>query len=92
MASTAKWPPLLAFDSTLNRNSLRLKESPEGDFVANDVGNEAPPWTQLRELENAAWQFQQDGPVDDPAVRQAVALLLAPGSSIGGARPTAGVM
>ncbi|HUG66922.1 MAG TPA: type II toxin-antitoxin system HipA family toxin [Pirellulaceae bacterium] len=82
---------LLRVHDQQRMGGLRLKESLDGDFVANDEGNEAPPWTQLRELENAAWQFQKDGPVDDPAVRHAVGVLLAPGSSIGGARPKAGV-
>jgi len=62
-----------------------------GDWRALGEGNEAPPWTRLCELENAAWKFQKDGSVGDPAVRHAVGVLLAPGSSIGGARPTTGV-
>jgi serine/threonine-protein kinase HipA len=81
---------LLRVHDEQRMGALRLKESLDGDFASSDKGNEAPPWTQLRELENAVWQFQKDG-VDDPAVRRAAEVLLAPGSSIGGARPKTGV-
>jgi serine/threonine-protein kinase HipA len=50
-----------------------------------------PPWTSLRELENASWQLQRDDAEDDPHYRQWLSLLIAPGSSLGGARPKAGV-
>ena len=69
---------LLRVHDQQRMGGLRLKESLDGDFVANDEGNEAPPWTRLRELENAAWQFQQDGPVDDPAVRHAIGAATGP--------------
>lgn len=71
---------------------LRFKTELEGNFLSDEQGQEAPPWARLRELENAAWQFQSDdgygSEVDAPEWLQ---LLMAPGSSIGGARPKAGV-
>jgi serine/threonine-protein kinase HipA len=70
---------------------LRFKDDPDGDFLSNRDGYNAPPWTRLRELENAAWQFQSDGAMDNPQLREWLNLLFAPGSSLGGARPKAGV-
>ena len=82
---------LLGVHDEQRMGGLRFKEGPEGEFLSHHDGNNAPPWTRLRELENAAWQFQSDDAVEDPELRESLNLLLAPGSSIGGARPKAGV-
>ena len=48
-----------------------------------------PPWTSLRELEQASIAFENDeSGLDEKWLKQ----LLAPGSSLGGARPKASVM
>ena len=68
---------------------LRFKTEPEGAFLSNDSAFSVPPWTSLRELEQAAVSFENDdGRMDEKWLRQ----LLAPGSSLGGARPKASVM
>ena len=41
--------------------ALRMKLTPNGDFLDNDPEYSTPPFTSLRELENAAWQLEQDG-------------------------------
>ena len=82
---------LLGVHDEQRMGGLRFKEDPDGDFLSNHDGNNAPPWTRLRELENAAWQFQSDDTTENPELRDWLNLLMAPGSSIGGARPKAGV-
>ena len=68
--------------------ALRLKTSPDGDFLDNDPTYSTPPFTSLRDLENAAWQLEQD---NDQDVSRWLQIILAPGSSLGGARPKANV-
>jgi hypothetical protein len=41
--------------------ALRMKLDPDCDFLDNDPEYSTPPFTSLRELENAAWQLEQDG-------------------------------
>lgn len=68
--------------------ALRMKLSHDGDFLDNDPNYSTPPFASLRDLDNAAWQLEQD---DSPDVSRWLRLLLAPGSSLGGARPKANV-
>ncbi|MBV7531360.1 type II toxin-antitoxin system HipA family toxin [Chitinophaga sp. sic0106] len=70
--------------------ALRFKLDPDGDFVSGEQALAAPPWTSLRELEEASKQLEQDDFDDDEALRW-LNMLMAPGSSLGGARPKAGV-
>ena len=69
--------------------AVRVKEDPNGPFVAMDLGDAAPPWTTLRKLENAARHFDADehGADEERWIRD----LFRPGSSLGGARPKASV-
>jgi serine/threonine-protein kinase HipA len=82
---------LLGVHDEQRMGGLRFKVDPDGDFLSNHDGNNVPPWARLRELENAAWQFQSDDAAENPELREWLNLLMAPGSSIGGARPKAGV-
>ena len=49
------------------------------------------PWTSLRELEQASYQLENELIKDDAELLKWLFMLLAPGSSLGGARPKAGV-
>ncbi|MEZ6097220.1 MAG: HipA domain-containing protein [Pirellulaceae bacterium] len=82
---------LLGVHDEQRMGGLRFKEDPNGAFLSNHNGNNVPPWTRLRELENAAWQFQTDSDILHSENNEWLHLLIAPGSSIGGARPKAGV-
>ncbi len=82
---------LLGVHDQQRMGGLRFKESLDGEFLSDHEGNDAPPWTRLRELENAAWQIQDEDRQDSPELHGWIQLLMAPGSSIGGARPKAGV-
>lgn len=68
---------------------LRFKADPDGEYLSNDITFATPPWTSLRELEQAATEFEKNDSFDnDLWLKQ----LLAPGSSLGGARPKASVI
>ena len=66
--------------------ALRMKFSPDGDFLDNDPNYSTPPLTMLRDLEHASWEYEAD-----QANSRWLRMLLAPGSSLGGARPKANV-
>jgi len=72
--------------------ALRFKESLDGPFLNDNREMAAPPWTSLRELEYASLQLEKDDSVEDPDYLKWLNLLIAPGSSLGGARPKASVL
>jgi serine/threonine-protein kinase HipA len=51
----------------------------------------SPPWTSLRELERASLELERQGVEDDPDYGRWLRMLIAPGGSLGGARPKASV-
>jgi serine/threonine-protein kinase HipA len=71
--------------------ALRFKESMEGAFLNDQKEMTSPPWTSIRELEQASWQLEEDGTNDSEKLKW-LNLLIAPGSSLGGARPKASVL
>ena len=60
----------------------------DGKFVSSDSSKPAPPWTTLRTLEECARKIDAD---EDGQDARWIDVLLAPGSSLGGARPKANV-
>ncbi len=72
--------------------ALRFKSDPNGEFLNNQKKMASPPWTSLRELENASIQLERDDAVHDPEYGKWLNLLVDPGSSLGGARPKASVL
>lgn len=52
----------------------------------------APPWASLRELEYASLQLERADAPQDPDYLKWLFMLVAPGSSLGGARPKASVV
>lgn len=69
---------------------LRFRTEPDGPFLDNRFERTAPPSTLLRELQEASWQVQNPD-ADSAEIAEWLSLLIAPGSSLGGARPKAGV-
>lgn len=82
---------LLEVHDACRMGGLRFKSSPEGPFQSDDHALSAPPLRTLRELEQAAMQFEQCD-ANTSECRKWLSLLLAPGTSLGGARPKANVM
>jgi serine/threonine-protein kinase HipA len=83
---------LLGVHDVHRMGALRFRASPEGPFLDADEGRPAPPWTSLRELEAASLALEEEGADEDPRCDEWLRVLLAPGSSLGGARPKAGVL
>jgi len=71
--------------------AFRFKTDVNGPFLDNDQIHASPPMTSLRELEHASLELEEDGDLAGPDYLKNLALLVAPGSSLGGARPKASV-
>ncbi len=76
------------YDET-RMGALRFAEQEGGPFVSNDKDLATPPWTTLRKLETASLAFEKD---EDGEAEKWLKQLIAPGSSLGGARPKASVL
>jgi serine/threonine-protein kinase HipA len=70
--------------------ALRFKTDPEGPFLDNNAASPTPHWSHIRELQHAAEMIEEDG--NDDEIKKWIALLMAPGSSLGGARPKANIL
>lgn len=70
---------------------LRFKTNLQGTFLNVDENLAVPPWTSLRKLEQASLQLEADEKRTDDETWRWLNQLLAPGSSLGGARPKASV-
>jgi serine/threonine-protein kinase HipA len=70
--------------------ALRFKLSEEGPFLNDNNSLASPPWTSLRELEFASLQLEKEALKEEEMLKW-INLLIAPGASLGGARPKAGV-
>lgn len=72
--------------------ALRFKLFPDGDFLDNNKAMATPPWAYLRDLEYASLQIENDTIQDDKEYAKWLNMLIAPGSSLGGARPKANIV
>ncbi|MCH7412434.1 HipA domain-containing protein [Belliella sp. R4-6] len=70
--------------------ALRFKTDRNGPFLDNNNENPTPPWALIRELQYAASSFENDE--NNSEIKKWLAILMAPGSSLGGARPKANVL
>jgi serine/threonine-protein kinase HipA len=82
---------LLGVHDLARMGALRFRKGTDGPFLASDDALAAPPWTRLRELEEAARHIDADGEGSEKELGEWLSLILAPGSSLGGARPKASV-
>ena len=71
---------------------LRFKLNQDGPFLNDHKKMATPPWTSLRELEQASLQLERHDAMNDPEYYNWLSLLIDPGSSLGGARPKASVV
>ncbi|WP_268036171.1 type II toxin-antitoxin system HipA family toxin [Algoriphagus sp. PAP.12] len=69
--------------------ALRFKTDLDGPFLDNDAQSPTPPWSSLGDLQEAVKQLESDD--QSEAIRKWIAVLIAPGSSLGGARPKANI-
>lgn len=78
---------LLGVHDESRMGALRFRLEPQGDFLASDELLVTPPWTELRRLQDASRNFEEENGAEETWL----SLLVAPGSSLGGARPKATV-
>jgi serine/threonine-protein kinase HipA len=69
---------------------LRFKTEEGGAFVNSDNQLAVPPFSTIPELEQISLEIETNN-IDNPDYLKWLNMLLAPGSSLGGARPKAGV-
>jgi serine/threonine-protein kinase HipA len=67
--------------------ALRFKSDPNGPFLETGSSMTTPPWTTLGELQEAVRIIESDK--DDEHLKKWILMLIAPGSSLGGAQPKA---
>lgn len=75
------------YDET-RMGGLRFSTTENGPFLSDDTELATPPWTTLRKLQFASLAFEKN---EDGMEEKWLKQLLAPGSSLGGARPKASV-
>jgi serine/threonine-protein kinase HipA len=82
---------LLGVNDVSRSGALRFKLSEEGPFLDDDTTFPTPPFSSIRELEQASLKIEDDDFFEDKQASKWLRLLMAPGSSLGGARPKASV-
>ncbi len=83
---------LLGVHDAYRSGALRLRLDDAGDFLDNAHDTAAPPFVQLRELEAVSLALERDEDNTAPAGDDWLRMLIAPGGSLGGARPKASVI
>lgn len=83
---------LLGVHDAYRSGALRFKRDPGGEFLDNQHGVAAPPFAQLRALQAASLALERDEDNTAPGADEWLRMLIAPGGSLGGARPKASVV
>jgi serine/threonine-protein kinase HipA len=77
------------YDET-RMGALRFKLDIDGPFLDDNSNMPAPPWAKLQELQKAVEVIESDS--HSKTIKKWLAILLASGSSLGGARPKANIV
>lgn len=77
------------YDET-RMGAIRFKLDPDGEFLDNDLEKLTPPWSTIQKLQQAVIHYEND--TDMEAMNKWLQVLVAPGSSLGGARPKANII
>jgi len=83
---------LLGVSDSFRMGALRFKLSDGEHFLDDNNGIAAPPLTSLRTLEQASLHFEREDAKDLSEEAKWLRMLLAPGGSLGGARPKASII
>lgn len=83
---------LLGVYDSQRMGAIRFQEGERACFMNSDDRMATPPWTSLRELEQASLRFEENEAAGSDEELKWLNQLLALGSSLGGARPKVGVM
>lgn len=84
-----EWDYLLGVHDACRMGALRYRRDEGSPFLDDNHHQAAPPVTSLRELEAASLALERDDAAENDSFSQWLTALLAPGSSLGGARPKA---
>ena len=84
-----EWDYLLGVHDGCRLGALRFRQDQAGPFLDHDDRFAAPPLASLRELEAASLALEEPEAPDREGYSRWLMALLAPGSSLGGARPKA---
>lgn len=87
-----EWDYLLGVFDEHRVGGLRFRRDPDGPFLDDDATQSSPPWAKLRELEALSLRLEEAGVENEPDYLRWLSMLLAPGRSLGGARPKASVV
>ncbi|MBN7123286.1 toxin HipA [Erwinia billingiae] len=82
---------LLGVHDLYRVGALRYRREDRGEFLDDRAGIAAPPFTEIHALERASIALEQDPDNRDPQGQEWLRMLIAPGGSLGGARPKASV-
>jgi serine/threonine-protein kinase HipA len=82
---------LIGVHDDTRMGGLRFKTDEEGDFQNHSAELAAPPWVTLRDLEYASLHLENENMSALEELKW-LNMLMAPGSSLGGARPKASVI
>lgn len=83
---------LLGVYDSHRMGALRFKLEEDGPFLNNNRDMASPPWASLRELEQISLRLEEDDVIEDPDYLKWLSMLIAPGASLGGARPKASIV
>src|SRR3989338_4697682 len=83
---------LLGVYDSYRMGALRFKTEENGPFLDNDKLLSAPPWTELRAIEAACFAIENKNAEKNSHYQEWLNMLIAPGGSLGGARPKACVV
>lgn len=85
------WDFLLGVQDCTRIGALRFKRPQDEDFLASEA-LAAPPITRLAELQQIAFEITSKKPQNLGRLREWLRVLVAPGASLGGARPKANIV
>lgn len=83
---------LLGVHDMYRSGALRFRRNDEGPFLDDQNDIAAPPFVQLRALEAASLALERDENNTASEAEEWLRMLIAPGGSLGGARPKASVV
>ncbi len=86
------WDYLLGVQDVTRLGALRFRRSENQPFLDDDTTRSAPPVTSVRELQAVSLKLEDEKAEEHPDYEEWLAQLVAPGSSLGGARPKAAVV
>ena len=86
------WDYLLGVHDSTRLGAIRFRRSEKEPFLDDDKELAAPPIARVRQLQAVSIKLEDEHAEEHPDYDQWLAQLVAPGSSLGGARPKAAVI